>query len=195
MSMQASRGARGFSLIELMVAIVVLAILTGIALPNFRSFMKRNAVTSQSNAILADLQYARNDAITRRVITELCGSTDGTACTGSNAFEGGWVIYRETEPGPAATLSAADEVQRVTQAQTGVSILLVDDTGTATNDVGFNQQGSVIGDKSLHFLICPTSGDGTVGESTQSVQGAELLLSASGRASIRPIPVGGNCGG
>lgn len=195
MSMQASRAARGFSLIELMVAIVVLAILTSIALPNFRSFARRNAVTSQSNAILADLQYARNDAITRRVVTDICGSTDGTACTGSNAFEGGWVVYRETAPGPTATFSAADEVQRVTQAQSGISILLVDDTGAAVDDVGFNQQGSVVGDQPLHFLICSKSGDDTVGESTQAVPGSELLLSSSGRATIRPIAVGGSCGG
>jgi type IV fimbrial biogenesis protein FimT len=195
MSRHVPRPAQGFSLIELMVAIVVLAILTSIALPNFRSFARRNAITSQSNAILADLQYARNDAITRRVVTEICGSTNGTACTGSNAFEGGWVVYRETAPGPTATFSAADEVQRVVQATSGVSILLVDDTNAAVDDVGFNQQGAVIGDQPLHFLICAKSGDDTVGESTQSVPGAELLLSASGRASIRPIAVGGNCGG
>lgn len=195
MNVHASRRAGGFSLIELMVAVVVLAILTGIALPNFRSFMQRNTVTSQANAILADLQYARNDAITRRVITEICGSTDGTACTGSNAFEGGWVVYRETAPGPTATFTAADEVQRVTQAPSGVSIRLVDDTGGAVDDVGFNQQGSVVGDQPLHFLICSKSGDDTVGESTQAAPGSELLLSSSGRSSIRPIAVGGSCGG
>ena len=69
MSMHASRVARGFTLLELMVAIVVLAILTGIALPNFRFRMQRNSLTSQSNSILADLQFSRNDAITRRVIS------------------------------------------------------------------------------------------------------------------------------
>jgi len=195
MSMHGSRTARGFTLMELMVAIVVLAILTSLALPNFRDFSRRNAVTSQSNAILADLQYARSDAITRRVITEICGSTNGTACTGTNTFEGGWVVYRETAPGPTATFSAADEVQHVTQAQSGVSIRLVDDTSAAVDDVGFNQQGAVIGDKPLHFLVCAKSDDDTVGESTQGVPGAELLLSASGRATIRPIEVGGSCGG
>jgi type IV fimbrial biogenesis protein FimT len=194
MTMHVSRPAGGFSLIELMVGIVVLAILTSIALPNFRTFVRHNAVTSQSNAMLADLQYARNDAITRRVITEICGSTDGTACTGSNAFEGGWVVYRETEPGAGATFSAADEVQRVTQAHEGLSIRLVDDTGAAVDDVGFRQDGSINSDKPLSFLICPMSSGDTVGESTNAVQGAQLLLSTSGRATIRSIDAGGSCG-
>ncbi|MCX7514765.1 GspH/FimT family pseudopilin [Frateuria hangzhouensis] len=194
MIVHALRPARGFSLIELMVAIIVLAILTSIALPNFRDFSRRNTVTSQSNAILADLQYARNDAISRRVITQICASTDGTACTGSNELEGGWVVYRETAPGPTATFTSADEVQRVTQSASGISIRLVDATGAAVNEVGFNQQGSVIGDQPLHFLICAMSKGDTVGESTDSVRGSELQLSASGRPSIRPIEAGGSCG-
>src|SRR5690348_8662897 len=194
MTTRASTLQRGFTLIELMVGVIVLAILAGIALPNFRDFMRRNAVTAQSNAILADLQYARNDAITRRVISEICGSTDGTACTGANAFEGGWVIYRETAPGPAATFTSADEVQRVTQAKSGISIRLVDDTGAAVNDVGFSQDGSTTSDKPLSFLVCAKSNGDTVGESTDRVQGAEVLLSTSGRASIRKIEAGGSCG-
>lgn len=193
MSMHASRVARGFTLLELMVAIVVLAILTGIALPNFRSLMQRNAVTSQSNAILADLQFARNDAITRRVITELCGSTDGTACTGTNTFETGWVIYRETAPGATATFTSADEVLRVTQAQSGISIRLVDDTGATVDEVGFSQDGSTTSDKPLSFLVCPETDGDSVGESTDRVQGAQVLLSTSGRASIRKIEAGGSC--
>lgn len=194
MNMHVSRPSRGFTLIELMVTVVVLAILAGIALPNLRDFTRRSAVTSQSNAVLADLQYARNDAITRRVITEICGSTDGTACTGTNAFEGGWVVYRETAPGPTATFTSADEVQRVTQAKSGISIRLVDDTGAAVNDVGFSQDGSTTSDKPLSFLVCAKSSGDTVGESAGRVLGAEVLLSTSGRASIRKIESGGSCG-
>lgn len=194
MNTHVSRPSRGFTLIELMVTVVVLAILAGIALPNFRDFMRRSAVTAQSNAVLADLQYARNDAITRRVVTELCGSTDGTACTGSNTFEGGWVVYRETAPGSAATFTSADEVLRVTQAKSGISVRLVDDTGTAVNDVGFSQDGSTTSTAPLSFLVCPMSDGDTVGESTDKVRGAAVLLSTSGRASIRKIEAGGSCG-
>lgn len=194
MSMHVRRQTRGFSLVELMVGIVVLAILAGIALPSFRDFTRRSAITAQSNAMLADLQYARSDAVTRRVITMMCGSSNGTACIGTNALESGWVVYRETAPGAAASFGSADEVLRVTQARQGVSIRLVDSSGAAVTSLGFAQDGSTLGGQPLSFLICAVSAGSTIGESTARVQGAAVLLSGSGRATIRSIAAGGSCG-
>lgn len=195
MTMHASTRPRGFTLVELMIAVVVLAVLAGIALPNFRDFTRRSAVTTQANGVLADLQYARNDAITRRIITMMCASTNANACTASNAFDGGWVVYRETAPGAAATLDSADEVLRITQAKQGVSIRLIETgTGKAATSLGFGQQGAILGDKSLSFLVCAMSAGDSVGESLPRAQGAEVVIAASGRPSIRPIEVGGNCG-
>lgn len=186
--------SHGFTLIELMVGIVVLAILAGIALPNFRDFMRRNAVTSQANALLADLQFARGDAATRRVISMMCASSNGTSCTGANAFEAGWVVYRETAPGATASFGSADEVLRVTAAPRNLSIRLVDSSGAAATSVGFNQEGTVLGNQALSFLVCSLPNGASVGESTTGVRGAEVLLSASGRPSVRPIAAGGSCG-
>lgn len=196
MSMQAAGRVRGFTLIELMVGIVVLAILAGLALPNFRNFSRRSMVTAQANAVLADLQYARSDAITRRVVTMMCASTSGSACLSANTFESGWAVYRETAPGATATFSAADEVLRVTQARQGVSVRLMDTASTpaAVTSLGFNQEGSTLGNKAVNFLVCAVPNGASIGESTTQVPGAQVMLSASGRPSVRPIAAGGSCG-
>lgn len=187
-------GSRGYTLIELMVVIVVLAILTGIALPNFRDFIRRNAVSSQVNALLADVQYARNEAVSRRVITVMCASTDGATCASGNRFDGGWIVYRETNPGATATLDASDEVLRVGQAVDNVSIRSHVASGTAPSEISFDQQGTIVGSFAMDFLLCSRpSGSTDAGESTSKIPGVRLALTASGRPASRRMAAGDSC--
>ena len=185
--------SRGFTLIELAVSVVILAVLTSVALPNFRDFMRRNTVTSQSNALLADIQYARNEAVSRRAVTAVCGSTNGSTCSGSNVLESGWAIYRESAPGATATLSSGDEVMRVVQAKQGISIRLVDGAGNPVDAIGFDQQGAVLGGAAVTFLVCAVPSGASVGESTDRVKGTRLFLSSSGRPALREMAAGDDC--
>lgn len=53
----------GVTLIELIVAVAVLAILITIAVPSFREISLRNRSTSAVNGLLADLALARSEAV------------------------------------------------------------------------------------------------------------------------------------
>lgn len=74
---------RGFTLIELMITIVVLAILVALAAPSFRNMI----LNQQSEAIGEDLvttfQVARSEAIKRGGFVTVCPSDDGASCGGS----------------------------------------------------------------------------------------------------------------
>jgi type IV fimbrial biogenesis protein FimT len=54
---------RGVTLIELIIAVAVLAILITVAAPSFREISLRNRATSIANSLLADLALARNEAV------------------------------------------------------------------------------------------------------------------------------------
>lgn len=70
-SMPARRHARGFTLLETMIAIVIAALLVGLALPSFRELTMRNTSTSLSNQLVLALQTARAEAIRRGTWVEV----------------------------------------------------------------------------------------------------------------------------
>lgn len=62
---QHQNAAHGFTLIELMVSISVLAILLGVAVPSFSSFTASQRIRAASTQLRTDLVLARSEALKR----------------------------------------------------------------------------------------------------------------------------------
>ena len=56
---------QGFTLLELMVAIAVLAILATVGVPSFQDLIQNNRVTTQTNELVTALNLARTEAVKR----------------------------------------------------------------------------------------------------------------------------------
>jgi len=76
--------ARGFTLTEVMVALAVLVILTGVAIPNFHEIFLAQAVKTASLDVFSDLLLARSEAVTRNTTVAIVPS-------GGN-WSDGWTI-------------------------------------------------------------------------------------------------------
>jgi type IV fimbrial biogenesis protein FimT len=74
---------KGLTLVELLVTIAVLGILLTIALPDLRSFVVSNRMSSDVNAFVGLVNYARSEAITRNQSVVICPKSD-TAITCQN---------------------------------------------------------------------------------------------------------------
>lgn len=76
---------QGFTLVELMVALAVLAILTVAALPSFASFRQRSAVREAADQATAFWNSARFEAVKRNALVKVGvkKNADGSFCLGA----------------------------------------------------------------------------------------------------------------
>jgi type IV fimbrial biogenesis protein FimT len=73
--------ARGFTLVELGVTMVVAAILLMIAIPNFITLINSHRLLTAANDIVSELTQARMEAIKINSYTQFCGNTAATNTT------------------------------------------------------------------------------------------------------------------
>jgi len=104
----------GFSLIELMVALAIAAVLMRVAAPSVLSMMKTNRTTSEASTLVGDLQFARAEAVRRGLPVTLCPSSDGATCLGSTVYtwHSGWIVFFDKN-GDGAITSGTDIALRV----------------------------------------------------------------------------------
>ena len=113
---------QGFTLIELIVAMAVLAILVVIATPSFESVFNNNKLTSNANEMLSTLQTARMEAARRNARVVVCRNDTPDTATACNNAAGAW----------AGWMSFADDGGTVLNANGTVAVA---GTGTARNGV------------------------------------------------------------
>jgi type IV fimbrial biogenesis protein FimT len=87
-----TRSQLGVTLIELLFALAVMAILGAAAAPSFSRAVARNQVSSTDNALVAVLDFTRQRAVTAGADALLCPSSDGASCDNGTHWERGWLV-------------------------------------------------------------------------------------------------------
>jgi type IV fimbrial biogenesis protein FimT len=155
----------GFTLVELLIGIAILAILLALAAPSFTNVSLPSKLRAVSNSLIGATNLARSEAIKRDAPVRLCVSADGATC-GAGNWNQGWIVVSgatvlHSEP-------AAPTGFRVTPAA-GSTALIFQPTGlAATADV---------------FTVCRANP--TVGSQERTV-----TISAIGRASVQMTNAG-----
>jgi len=165
---------RGFTLIELLVTITVLAIILGIGVPGLRDFVLNNRQVSAVNEMVASLQYARTEAITRNRNVSLCPSSNGTSCSGSD-WAAGWIVFHDQDGD--GSVDGGDTVLRRVEALNRIDF--VSDGGIA-NAVTYRRNGRATA--TGNFTLCDARG---------SSHGKVVVMDLSGRPRVEKLT--GSC--
>jgi type IV fimbrial biogenesis protein FimT len=183
MSHKFFNSANGFTLIELLIAIAMSMIILTFAVPSFSSFIKNGRVTTYTNTLVTDVNYARHEAVTRGDKVILCRSADPTAssptCGGSaNTWSSGWLVFVNTD-GNTTYDAGTDTLLRATAETAGSVTIKTNNTSNA--NLIYKGDGTIdMAGGTAIFAVCDDRGEG---------HGNQLQVSPTGRPRlITPVP-------
>ncbi|NIJ79609.1 GspH/FimT family pseudopilin [Xanthomonas cannabis] len=105
--------ARGYTAVQLLVVMAVIAITSAIGLPSFQSVLEWHRATTRVHLLTAHLAMARSLAITQRVPISMCPSADGATCRPDRVWSKGWILFKD--PDRHGQPAQSDAILRITQ--------------------------------------------------------------------------------
>jgi type IV fimbrial biogenesis protein FimT len=84
---------RGFSLIELMIALVLFGALLATVPPAYRDWIAARQLADHAHFVADTLDRARSEAIKRGLRVNVCKTQDARQCTDRGSWESGWIMY------------------------------------------------------------------------------------------------------
>jgi type IV fimbrial biogenesis protein FimT len=128
--------SRGFTLVELMITIAVLAIGSALAYPSFTGVIRNNRVATSTNSFIAAFNLARSEAIRGNRGAGVCPSRDGISCEGTD-WNVGYMAYEDVDV--SGNYSAGDTVIRYFEANDAMELSAEPGQGEPAGGGGIEQ--------------------------------------------------------
>jgi len=183
----------GFTLVELMVALAVVAILISVGLPKMSVFFKGNRMVTNTNDLLSGLHIARSEAIKRNSRVSICKSTNADAAvpkcaTGAEGWDKGWFVFVEGKDigNIIGTYTSADgAVLKVNTGAEGSKVTITAGDAGIDKYVSFTSRGvpKLLNGSSQSgvYRVCDDRG---LKNAAGGVVARGVLLNASGRVRV-----------
>jgi type IV fimbrial biogenesis protein FimT len=148
---KSGRLVRGVSMIELMMGVAIMAIVIKVAAPSFSDFISKSRLTSSVSTLVADLNYARGEAIMRNAPVIVCAKvSNASSCSTTPSWQTGWVVCVDANSDNVCDTASAtvpnpirvrNGVSSTTPITAGAAVTRFSTVGAATGNAAFTVTG------------------------------------------------------
>ncbi len=177
----------GFTLVELMVTLSLLAIIVGFAVPGMQSLVTSYRISTLANEFTAGLAHTRGEAVNRNMCTTMCISGNTTAanptCSGTiNDWSQGWIIFADPDCNGGAS-GPRDQLLQVYEGRDSGPRLF---TQGNRRSVSFISRGTLGGAGAADVFLIDTGGN-------SPVLTKRLCMDMAGRVRVGNVDLLLNC--
>lgn len=144
----------GFTLVELLITLAILALVSVFAIPKYSDMVIRNRITGATNELVGTIHMARSEAISAHARVVVCPTSNGTGC-GSGDWARVLVFVDRDRNG---LVSSGDEIKREMDVRTPDLKMMA---GTSGANIVFSSDGlsaSGLATSTNNFItVCSTS--------------------------------------
>jgi type IV fimbrial biogenesis protein FimT len=139
---------KGMTLVELMIAVAIAAILLAVAAPSFHDLIVKSQIETLQNNFANAVITARTEATSRGRTIRVCSANAAATACGTNADWGrGWLVIEDKDDATPLV---------VFQNKNQSPAMLTTEAGVAANAISFNSQGYNASDTRFLFTACDT---------------------------------------
>lgn len=167
---------RGFTLLELLVAIIVGGVLLAVAVPMYNSTTLSAQLRSATNDLVSSVNFARSEALKRNAVVTLCVSASGSSCDTGN-WQQGWIVGCPTSDNVVCNSAGSQWLVFYREKALASALKVTDANGL----VALTFQPTGLGVTAASFTVCRTTAGG---------QERVVTINTVGRASVKKTTTG-----
>lgn len=167
MGINRKHSQRGFTLLEIMMVLVIVALLMSVAVPSFEGFIERSRITNEVNRLVNNLNYARSTAVSQAQVITLASNDDSD-------WSSGWQIYAtNTVTVGGVAFVAADTLLK--DINGSAARLTVNSNAAGTPFISFRPNGMLNENGNVIIAVCDDGDD---------QQGRSITINLVGRVTV-----------
>ena len=165
---------QGFTLYELLITILLIALISSLAMPSLAATIARQRQRVEIDALFHAIHQARKESIMRRKVVSLCPSLDGRVCTPGRDWSAGWLMFENKDRDSPPRIDDGEPVLVRHQVSDRVRI--------SVNRTGFTLRATFLRATNGTFVFC---------DPEQRITPKALVVSYTGRPRVaRHTPKG-----